>query len=171
MYRQARLMLSYDVYQYLPCLGVWGWLGIRLVTADVFRVVRGSAACRLYSNVGYFAIYGWLFTFTPNNQNFTELWKCIMFLLKWMLWMWCPKASSARVKIAAPKTLTKTKVSGSPSFPTLHCVIPDLIGNPTHNSNKITIMKKISILLLAALTLAACQKNETPSTSNEGATL
>ena len=32
-------------------------------------------------------------------------------------------------------------------------------------------MKKISILLLAALTLAACQKNETPSTSNEGATL
>ena len=33
------------------------------------------------------------------------------------------------------------------------------------------IMKKISIFLAAALTLAACQKNETPSTSNEGATL
>ena len=33
------------------------------------------------------------------------------------------------------------------------------------------IMKKISILLAAALTLAACQKNETPSPSNEGATL
>lgn len=32
-------------------------------------------------------------------------------------------------------------------------------------------MKRISILLLAALTLAACQKNETPSTLNEGATL
>ena len=33
------------------------------------------------------------------------------------------------------------------------------------------IMKRISILLAAALTLAACQKNETPSPSNEGATL
>ena len=32
-------------------------------------------------------------------------------------------------------------------------------------------MKRISILLAAALTLAACQKNETPSPSNEGATL
>ena len=32
-------------------------------------------------------------------------------------------------------------------------------------------MKRTSILLLAALTFAACQKNETPSTSNEGATL
>ena len=32
-------------------------------------------------------------------------------------------------------------------------------------------MKRISILFAAALTLAACQKNETPSTSNEGATL